>query len=569
MAGPKKTTTAFMGDDRGDTVAVEVLPAAATGRYAMGARLGEGGMGDVDEATDTVLHREVAIKALKEARAGDPRLRAQFIAEARAQARLEHPSIIPVYDLVAGDDGRPRFAMRKTQGQTLADILAALREEQPATHEHYSQRARLEIFIRVCLALEYAHGRGIVHLDVKPSNIMVGDFGDVYVLDWGGAASSEAGRAMVASPGYTAPEIASDSTAVSPAADIYGLGCLLFELLTLEQRAEHEGVDPSTLRPNIAPELDVVCMRATQTQPDARFASARELATAIEAFLDGVRDDELRKTLSAEHAQAAADLKEDDALSARREAMREVGAALALDPTNEDALRILLDLAESEPAETPKEVEAQVEASSRAANRRVAWAAAAGYLGFLLTAPVFTWVGVLDLQPLLLYYGLTLLAALLAVATSRSGTQQLVVPCFLVSSAAIFATVELFGPLFGTPMFIAINCATFAVVLRGRWVYLAYAVGLGVVLIPPLLQAAGAWAPGYTSRGHDLVILASAISLDLDAILPLALMMNAVTLLLGMLGVRAAYASVRRVERRLFMQTWHIRQIVPAEGAEI
>src|SRR5262245_29222830 len=112
-------------------------------------------------------------------------MRARFLREACVQGQLEHPSIVPVYDLDRRPDGTLFFTMRRVRGRTLQEVLTALAEDDPAVRARYTQRELLTAFATVCLAIDYAHSRGVVHRDLKPANIMFGDFGEVYVLDWG------------------------------------------------------------------------------------------------------------------------------------------------------------------------------------------------------------------------------------------------------------------------------------------------------------------------------------------------------------------------------------------------
>src|SRR5262249_31651216 len=150
-----------------------------TPRYQFEAFLARGGMGEVWRGRDTVLAREVALKVLREPVFGDRGATARFEEEARHVGRLEHPSIVPVYDLGELPDGRPFFAMKLVHGQTLAELLAAR-----ATPAEDLGRW-VGVFEQVCAAVAFAHARGLIHRDLKPSNVMLGEFGEVLVLDWG------------------------------------------------------------------------------------------------------------------------------------------------------------------------------------------------------------------------------------------------------------------------------------------------------------------------------------------------------------------------------------------------
>jgi serine/threonine-protein kinase len=150
-----------------------------TPRYRFEAFLGRGGMGEVWRGSDTVLARAVALKVLRERVFGAAGARARFEEEARYVSQLEHPSIVPVYDLGELPDGRPFFVMKLVQGQTLEELLAA--RATPA--EDLSRW--VEVFEQVCAAVAFAHARDVIHRDLKPSNVMLGEFGEVLVMDWG------------------------------------------------------------------------------------------------------------------------------------------------------------------------------------------------------------------------------------------------------------------------------------------------------------------------------------------------------------------------------------------------
>ena len=153
------------------------LPRVIGARFHLGERIGAGGMGEVVAARDEQIGRDVAIKRMR-AEAPSDRQVARFLREARVQGQLEHPAIAPVHELGRDVDGRPYFAMKKLAGVTLADVL-------DNADERFPRQRLLRAFADVCLAVEFAHTRGVVHRDLKPDNIMLGDFGEVYVLDWG------------------------------------------------------------------------------------------------------------------------------------------------------------------------------------------------------------------------------------------------------------------------------------------------------------------------------------------------------------------------------------------------
>src|SRR5262245_44190309 len=152
-------------------------------RYAIGALLGRGGMGEVRVCRDHRIGREVAYKVIKH----DPveGIDERFLREARIQGQLEHPAIVPVYDLGVAPDGSLYFTMQRGPGLSLEAVIKALRERDQLLSQRFSMRRLLVAFIQVCMAIDYAHQHGVLHRDLKPPNIMLGLFGEVYLLDWG------------------------------------------------------------------------------------------------------------------------------------------------------------------------------------------------------------------------------------------------------------------------------------------------------------------------------------------------------------------------------------------------
>ena len=281
----------------------------ATRRYAARGTLGTGGMGVVERHFDRELGREVARKTLHR---DQPVARERFLREARITGRLEHPGIVPVYDLGRDPDGRPFYTMRIVEGRTLAASLDDLRagtSEPPLS-------SRIDVFLRACDAVAYAHSRGVIHRDLKPENIMTGPFGQVLVVDWGlarvigddGEATGdpigpEAGHgrtldgAILGTPAYMPPEQAEGRIQdVDERSDVYGLGAVLYELLTLErpyQGASAREVLTQVVRGELVPPrarapgqpipegIEAAALRAMARKPSDRFDSVLALQQEV------------------------------------------------------------------------------------------------------------------------------------------------------------------------------------------------------------------------------------------------------------------------------------------------
>ena len=219
---------------------VAALPDLSGTRYELEGEIGRGGMGIVYAARDRVLDRRVALKVLDLTPAG----------EAQLIAALEHPAIVPVYEAGTLPDGREFYAMKLIKGARLDRYLAA----QPTLTE------RLRLIWRIGEALAYAHSHCVIHRDLKPQNVMVGEFGEVYVMDWGV-------KAIAGTPAFRAPEVVLDQRS-----DIYGLGALLRFLLP----------DPNP------PALGAIAAKAMSADPAARYPEVRALLADIERFEQGM-----------------------------------------------------------------------------------------------------------------------------------------------------------------------------------------------------------------------------------------------------------------------------------------
>lgn len=296
------------------------------GRFRVDGELGAGGMARVLDAYDPLLHRHVALKVPRAEHTKAPIVLARFAAEAKLTAQLEHPNITALHESGSDAAGGPYFVMRKVEGRSLAEVLAAPEEERGP----WVGRRLLVAFVQVCQALAYAHKKGLVHRDVKPSNIMLGDYGVVTLMDWGMACrwgepdsapdDARTSEGVVGTPGYMAPEqIEAWRGPCGPRTDIFALGAVLYEILTGEPA--YEGSDhgslvqatlegpprhPADVRPeqDLPQELVAVIYRAMATDPAERFPRVEDLVEVMERHLDGERSRRNARHLLA-HAEEA------------------------------------------------------------------------------------------------------------------------------------------------------------------------------------------------------------------------------------------------------------------------
>jgi tetratricopeptide (TPR) repeat protein/tRNA A-37 threonylcarbamoyl transferase component Bud32 len=294
----------------------------ARARYTLTRLHAQGGIGRVWLAHDEDLGRNVALKELRPDRGDSPTAAARFLEEAQITGQLEHPGIVPVYELVRPSDGRPCYAMRFVGGRTLADAIADYHRRREAGQAGpLALRELLGAFVGVCNAVAYAHSRGVLHRDLKPQNVALGDYGEVLVLDWGlakvqgtaeeptsvlpvalgsgdGAGRTQQGQ-VLGTPAYMAPEQARGRPdLVDRRSDVYGLGAILYEILTgvppfdgadtpevLKRVVQEPVVPPRQQVATVPPALDAVCRKALAKEPAQRYGSAGELAQEVGRWL--------------------------------------------------------------------------------------------------------------------------------------------------------------------------------------------------------------------------------------------------------------------------------------------
>ncbi len=282
-----------------------------------------GGIGQVWLAHDRDLGRDVALKELRPEHAGHATLGVRFLQEAQITGQLEHPGVVPVYELARAGDGRqPFYTMRFVKGRTLSEAARAHHEKRRAGRaDALELPALLNAFVTVCNTVAYAHSRGVLHRDLKGQNVILGDFGEVVVLDWGlakivgrpegeaeaasvvlGEAGADSGYTVqgqaLGTPAYMAPEqSAGRLDLIDRRTDVYGLGAILYEVLTgappfggdsteevLRKVREEEPAPPRQLWPEVPPALEALCLRALAKRPEERPAAAADLAREVQGW---------------------------------------------------------------------------------------------------------------------------------------------------------------------------------------------------------------------------------------------------------------------------------------------
>jgi eukaryotic-like serine/threonine-protein kinase len=553
-------------------------------RYQLGEPIGHGGMGEVLTARDLQIGREVAVKRML---AENPTERGveRFLREARIQGRLEHPAIVPVHEIGHDVDGNPFFVMKKLSGTTLSKIL-----ETPAAT---TREKMLRAFADACLAVAFAHTHGVVHRDLKPANIVLGDFGEVYILDWGVAklvgdpadsidpsaddTATGAGQS-IGTPGYMAPEQVADASDVDGRADVYALGCVLFEILTgdtLHPRGKQglssavAGADAraSVRAPDkaIPPELDDLCVHATAHSRDKRLGSARELADAVLRYLDGDRDLARRRELASTHLTAAREAfaagRDEDS---HRTAIREAGRALALDPTLDGAAELVGRMMLEAPRTLPREVERELAADATATDRRQArtslWISSLYlfFVPFVFVAGNWLYAGVLTT--------FLLLNLVLVYRRAHHGTGQHPHVQTLRNVVLVALVGHAYSPFLVGPGLAAATAASLLVTasyLETRRMWAMLAMMLAAVFVPWILEASGLVDATMTVSPTGVKFETPAI----DAMGRGMAQSGFVFFTLGVVGAVAILVHVmvkreRESRRHLYVQAWQLRQLV-------
>ena len=283
--------------------------------YERAEEVGAGGQARLYRGVDLHLHRQVAVKSLREEQGKDPELRGKFVSEAMITAQLDHPAIVPVHSIHRDKDGNLHLAMKLIHGRPFQGYLTDLarhyeREGFSASEEQRSLNYRLEVFLSICDALEYAHNRNIMHCDLKPENIMIGEYHEAYLMDWGLARrindpkfdpkAWESPSVITGTPRFLSPE-AVNGEHCDQRADIYAMGLILYEVVTLQygypgddhreliNRIRRGEMRPVTHRFGypIPVDLRKIILKATAWDKEKRYQAVGDLSADVRKFIRG------------------------------------------------------------------------------------------------------------------------------------------------------------------------------------------------------------------------------------------------------------------------------------------
>ena len=551
--------------------------------YVFGEVIGRGGLGEVVIAHDLRVGRDVAIKRLRTSHPSAEEA-ARFLREARIQARLDHPTVPPVYDLGTDDSGRPFFTMKRLAGVTLSELMAS-----PVGNRQRLLRA----FTDVCLAIEFAHSRGIVHRDLKPSNVMLGDFGDVYVLDWGlarvvGEAVAEVQHDdidsleirepdLLGTPGYMSPEQLQKAAEAGRPADIYALGAILFEVLAgeplhprgptaLQSTVSGDVVTSAAKRRpdrTVPPELDAIASAMVAMDPTAR-PTARKVAERVEAYLDGDRDFARRRTMAVDLVWSAR-----AALNEGRsaEAMSASGRALALDPESAEAAELVSRVILTPPLEPPAELRAALDEHEHGAVRRHARGAIVAYFALASFLPIAIWNGVRRWDIVLAVFGSALVMSVAAWRIYRKPNRSLaeMIVYAIGNALLVLGMARLAGPFTFVPALacvVIMSSMAYPPFIVRPWLLITI-VGVGF-LAPIFLELSEVVSRTWEVKNNELISHAGALKLEGVPTTTLLIASSlAMIVVAGMFAARF-YRLGRDAQRQLVTQAWHLGHLLPA-----
>ena len=586
-----------------------------TDRYKQGEMLGKGGMGEVRTHVDTRIGREVAIKVLSPRKSPRGRSAKRFVQEAMLQGQLEHPTVVPIYDVGTTVDGRPYFSMKRVRGQTLSEVLRGRRSGDPSMVEAFSVRRLLEDFSRLCLAVDFVHQRGVIHRDIKPANVMLGEFGEVYLLDWGLAkyeaddSIAESGDeetsldtdgrieapeptkdgVMLGTPGYMAPEQARGNrmVQVGPEADIYALGVLLYEIVT--DRRLHSGrtakerlhstmsigiVRVGKLFPELAISSQISSLIETALNPVAerRTCSPREMHNQIQRHLDGYRDVESRRRqaedLYALAKEAGRSRGDESIQDARVRKLELLGRALALQPDHSGALSDFVELLAVPLKEMPVEVLKEIKEVEANQVRSAGRLGALVFLGLNFFTLWLVWMAdFTEWAHVLPFIACTTATGGVSFAVSKSkdpGPQH----SYLVFVLAVLTTASLvsfFGVFVVVPSMLAVVTMAFALNTPARWGWRVIGTGGAAIIMLSLLPVFGLVSSGIASEaGTFMVVVPLKVKTAGEMQLFVTIAGCAVVMLAGF-AIVPLRLRLDLAQRRARMTTWQLRHLIPSQ----
>ncbi len=562
-----------------------VAPVDTMEAYAVGDVIGKGGMGEVLSAKDRRIGRQVALKRLTASAPTDADI-SRFFREARIQARLDHPAVVPVHELGRDSQGRPYFTMKQCTGVTLRDQLPS---EQPAS------RRLLRAFAEVCIAVEFAHARAVVHRDLKPSNIMLGDYGEVYILDWGLARvfdetipsvepaeiddppDEKQPSALLGTPGYIAPEQLHTKGEVGRPVDIYALGSILFEILTkmplhprqsqaaIQSTLSSTGVlSPIARYPElpIPPELDALCTSALAMSAKAR-PTARQLGERVQAYLDGDRDLARRKEVAGEALASARGALDGDR---RADAMRDAGRALALDPDCTGAAEIVTRLMLEPPKDPPPELQQALRDSEAHGVKRHALTAIISYSAIAAFMPIAMWNGIKKWPEVLSVFGMAMVLSVGAMLIRHKPLRSLgAMIVYALGNGLLCALMSrMAGPFTFVPALICV--VTMSVMAYPQFVQrpvILIVIMLASFAVPLALEAQGILRRTWELGDSRLISHAEALVIGGPRTMILVIGATLGTFVVAGFHAASIGRTNRRAQLQLVTQAWHLRQLLP------